>query len=378
MSRNFNLGRLLGEPGPLRNIKLALIGLFVFDALFYLFAIGPLSESDRERRIQVANLARQEKERTAQVEKLASVAKKVEFARTHGDQLLEHITLPRRTAFSALVSELDAAGKKAGVELRDRGLNVEPIEGSDTLSMLTVTQGLDVKIGAERNKLLVLIGLLAVAVVLLYQQFFSGPAGPAAASTPRSPAPAARQIRAAADEILADRAAPKTRNTRTNSDFKPSLKMGKPGEGPDPERVDPTLRTDLLAKVQAVTYEGAERNLFQFGARQVKPTPQQIEAAKKEAAAAAAKIASAPPAKTAEPPKPQAPPINMKYFGYVNRPGDARRRAFLMDGEDILVAVEGEVIKKRYKVVRIGLNSIVVEDLDFKAQQTLPLQESTT
>ena len=143
MTRNFNLGRLLGEPGPLRNIKLALAGLFVFDALFYLFAIGPLSESDRERQIQVANLARQVKERTAQMEKLAAVSKKVEVARDQGDELLEQLTLPRRTAFSALVSELDQAGKKSGVELRDRGLNVEPIEGSDTLSMLTVTQGLE-------------------------------------------------------------------------------------------------------------------------------------------------------------------------------------------------------------------------------------------
>ncbi len=143
MIRNFDLSRLLGEPGPLRSIKLALIGLFVFDALFYLFAIGPLSESDRERQIQVANLARQVKERSAQAEKLAAIAKKVEVARTQGDQLLEQITLPRRAAFSSLVSELDQAGKKAGVELRDRGLNVEQIEGSDTLSMLTVTQGLE-------------------------------------------------------------------------------------------------------------------------------------------------------------------------------------------------------------------------------------------
>ena len=58
-------------------------------------------------------------------------------------KLLESITLPRRTAFSTIVSELDQAGKKAGVELRDRALIVDPIDGSDTLSMLTVTQGLE-------------------------------------------------------------------------------------------------------------------------------------------------------------------------------------------------------------------------------------------
>jgi len=39
------------------------------------------------------------------------------------------------------------------------------------------------------------------------------------------------------------------------------------------------------------------------------------------------------------------------------------------------VAGEGEVIQKRYKVVRIGVNSAVVEDIEHKHQQTLALEE---
>ena len=36
----------------------------------------------------------------------------------------------------------------------------------------------------------------------------------------------------------------------------------------------------------------------------------------------------------------------------------------------------GELVKKRYKVVRIGVNSVVVEDTQFKNhQQTLVLQQ---
>ncbi len=47
-----------------------------------------------------------------------------------------------------------------------------------------------------------------------------------------------------------------------------------------------------------------------------------------------------------------------------------------MDGEDIVIAAEGDMIKKRYKIVRIGINSAVVEDTQFKSnnQQTLPLE----
>ena len=51
------------------------------------------------------------------------------------------------------------------------------------------------------------------------------------------------------------------------------------------------------------------------------------------------------------------------------------RRAFFLDGDDILVAGENETVKNRYKIVRIGVNSAVVEDTTNKNQQTLPLIE---
>lgn len=141
MTRNFK--NLLGEPGPRRTIKLALAALALCDLLFYLFAIGPLANSDRERRQQVEVLRKLVRDRTVAADKLAARVQKIQTARTQGDGLLESITMPRRAAFSTIVSELDQAGKKAGIELRDRGLTVEPIDGSDTLSMLTVTQGLE-------------------------------------------------------------------------------------------------------------------------------------------------------------------------------------------------------------------------------------------
>jgi len=144
MSRNFKwLGKWLGESGLRRHLKIALAALALFDLVFYLFAIGPLSESEREKRLLVENLRRQMGEQAARVEKLAAIVNKVETARTQGDELMEEIMLPRRTAFSAIVSEIDQASREAKVELRERGFNVEAIEGSNTLSMMTVTAGLD-------------------------------------------------------------------------------------------------------------------------------------------------------------------------------------------------------------------------------------------
>jgi hypothetical protein len=83
------------------------------------------------------------------------------------------------------------------------------------------------------------------------------------------------------------------------------------------------------------------------------------------------------PREPAKPSKPKAPPIKWKFYGFANQPDDARKRAFLLDSEGaVFVATEGDVFSQRYKIVRIGVNSIVVEDLQFNDQQTLPLDAS--
>jgi len=143
MIRSFKPDRLLAEKGPQRSIQLGLAALAVIDLLFYLFGVGPLGESDRERRLQVQNMRKQVELRQTQVARLAGNVEKVENARAEGDKLLKSVAQPRRTAYSTIVSELDQAGKQAAVELRDRSLSIEPIEGSDTLSIMTVTATLE-------------------------------------------------------------------------------------------------------------------------------------------------------------------------------------------------------------------------------------------
>jgi hypothetical protein len=233
-----------------------------------------------------------------------------------------------------------------------------------------------VKLGAEPKKIALLAGLLVAAVVIFYMQMNSTPDAPAprTSAPPKTP-PAARQLRATEDDLPEGRSASRARVSQQRlTEFRPTLKRSNPNEALDPTKIDPTLRADLLAKVRGVQYSGVERNLFQFGAPKPKappavnptgplpkPAPKPGEPGGPEAAA---------------PPKPTAPPLTMKYFGFVNRPGDPHRRAFLLDGEDVFVAVEGELIKRRYRVVRIGVNSLVVEDIEFKSEQTLPLQET--
>ena len=86
-------------------------------------------------------------------------------------------------------------------------------------------------------------------------------------------------------------------------------------------------------------------------------------------------VGPSPPPAVVPTPEPKAPPIPLKFYGFVNKTKVGDKRAFFLDGEDIVIASEGDMIKKRYKIVRIGVNSAVVEDTEFKSnnQQTLPL-----
>jgi hypothetical protein len=232
------------------------------------------------------------------------------------------------------------------------------------------------KLGAEPRKIAILVALTGAAAYLLYTNLASTPSGSGVSSveartthpTPGDPVAAAP---VAPVTSTASRTSP---NRRTNShEFRPPWKRK---GGVDSSTIDPKLRLDLLAKVQAVELGPAERNLFQFGAaapvvpvndpgKIIPKTPAQIQA--QIQAEEQARQNAGPPG----PPPP--PPITLKYYGYAAQRADGHKRAFFLDGDDIFVASEGDVIKKRYKVVRIGVSSVEVEDTEFNHTQMLPL-----
>jgi hypothetical protein len=67
----------------------------------------------------------------------------------------------------------------------------------------------------------------------------------------------------------------------------------------------------------------------------------------------------------------------MKYYGFLQAKasGALPRRGFFIRGEEIFVAGEGELIERRYKVVRFNADSVVMEDTQFEGQQTLRLEQ---
>ncbi len=235
------------------------------------------------------------------------------------------------------------------------------------------------QLGAEPKKLAVL-GALAVVLVVVYfinrtpdipQQAAS--VAPAA----RNPVPleslGARARSSAALTAVPAQTGSARRGEAAIQDFKPTLKLP---DGADISRIDPALKLNLLAELQTLPLEGGERSVFEFGAPPKPKTPTPIVAPVKP-------ITPPPPPDVppvpVAPPKPVIPPIPLKFFGYVSdsrgvAPG-AAKRAFFLDGEDIVVAGENDIIHNRFKIIRIGVNSALVEDTTNKNQQTLPLIE---
>lgn len=120
--------------------------------------------------------------------------------------------------------------------------------------------------------------------------------------------------------------------------------------------LDPSLRFDLLKASEDVTYKGTGRNIFRSEAPPP-PIPQPIETAIKD---------------QGPPPPPPPPPIDLKFYGYAG-PKGGNRQIFLLRGEDIFLAKEGQIIDRRYKIVHIGPTSVEVQDVLTNNTQTLPL-----
>jgi hypothetical protein len=163
---------------------------------------------------------------------------------------------------------------------------------------------------------------------------------------------------------------------RTIEDFHPSLK---PKEDMDVSKIDPTLRTELLDKVRQAGIDGGSRNLFEFAKPPEPPAPKVMITPTVPVPLPAKPVVVEVP-KPAGPPPP--PPIPLKYFGYAggaNSSRDGKLRGLFLEGDansgESYVAAENELIKGRYKVLRIGIKSAQLEDTTNSHQQTISIVE---
>ena len=141
----------------------------------------------------------------------------------------------------------------------------------------------------------------------------------------------------------------------------PSNPTGRPGQAQAaPEVVD--VRLELLHDERTAPSEPT-RNLFAF--RQRAQAPSQRREVEEQAPQVVA-----PPQPSGPPPP---PPILLKFIGVLETPGHGKL-AILSDGRgSTFHAREGDTVDGRYKVLKIGTESIEMSYVDGRGRQTLRL-----
>jgi hypothetical protein len=177
---------------------------------------------------------------------------------------------------------------------------------------------------SERGRQIVLLALAAVLMVALYRAWNQTSAAPS-----RSPAPG--------------------RGSTTASQAAPDA--------------SPDVHLDALAAERPKPGAG-QRNLFRFKPKPPPPPPK-----------ATMPTEIGPPVATGPPPPPPLPPITLKFIGTVDRAG--KKIAVLSDSAGhVDYGSEGSTIGGRYRVLKIGVESIEMSYLDGRGRQTIRLTGS--
>ncbi len=206
-----------------------------------------------------------------------------------------------------------------------------------------------IKIGAEDKKKVVILAVLGVIVLglVIYNlvNTFGGSSTPAPVVQSPAVTPAATPAPVRASSGGRPRGVPS-----------PAHEATKVAGGL--ASLDPTLHPEVMAQAESIEYTGKGRNIFSMFSE---PVIEQVKAP--------VRPQQIVPVVTGPPPP---PPIDLKFFGYAKNRGGSEK-AFLMHGDDVFVAGEGDVVDHHYKVVKIAPLSVQIEDIPYNNTQTLPL-----
>jgi hypothetical protein len=193
-----------------------------------------------------------------------------------------------------------------------------------------------VKIGNEnRTKLIVAVSLMVLALLLVGRMLFSsGDTSSAAATSPVSSASVPARV--------------------------VHVRPGAQKKAKVARSLDPTLRYDWLKASEDTEYQGKGRNIFRAQAEIPQPIVPPVTPN------------TDTPSGASPPPPP--PPINIKFFGFANKAGESKK-IFLSQGEDVFIAVEGDIVNRRYKVLVISPMSVEIEDVLTNNRQSIPLTQ---
>ena len=147
---------------------------------------------------------------------------------------------------------------------------------------------------------------------------------------------------------------------------------------PQAEHPLPAVPRIDLARIDAPRTEEAagRRDLFAFGRAaepEVAPKPPPVFPTPSPPGAGGAAGLSGNPV-AALPVTPGLPPLNLKYIGSVENKAGVKVAVLVTDRREVLTGQAGQVVANRYRIARIGLESVDLEDVGSGQSRRIPLK----
>jgi Tfp pilus assembly protein PilO len=146
MPKSFDLPRsflpgaaALALKDPRMLVRAALGALVVANIAAALIVFKPWGGSAADLARQQAGMRQQIAIMQARLVQTKALVVKAQRAHKEGDAFLAEYTTDRRTTFSTLFAEVDHIAQEAGIQPKPATWDLEPVEGSDTLSQMTIT-----------------------------------------------------------------------------------------------------------------------------------------------------------------------------------------------------------------------------------------------
>jgi len=136
MPRNF---RVWPPNNPRAALRLVVGLLLVANVVAAYFVIRPIGGSPQELRQEAAALNTEIRQKQGALERTRVLVGKIETGREEGDQFMNKYFLPRRNAYSIIVSQLNELAAQAKITPKESAFAIEPVEGSDSLVMMQIS-----------------------------------------------------------------------------------------------------------------------------------------------------------------------------------------------------------------------------------------------
>jgi hypothetical protein len=216
------------------------------------------------------------------------------------------------------------------------------------------------KLGTENRTKTIAASVLGLVALLVFIRMISSFGGDTQAASPVAGNAAAVNAATAAASGQSSAAGARTNTARQRNRNPRDRKIT---GATLTQSLDPRLNLALLEQSEKITYSGSGRNIFKMEEEQPKiETP-------------LAPALTQKPQRTVPqgPQAPTGPPL--KFYGWASKPGEPRSVFLSSGGGDVFVAKEGDIVDRRYKIVRIQPNTVEVEDMLTNQHQHLPLTQ---